>query len=42
MYISAQIGTDTYTTKSIVNELTFIKGGNTPFLTVPFYQTTAT
>lgn len=42
MYVSAKIGIDTYTTKSIVNELTFIKGGNTPFLTVPFYQTTAT
>ena len=43
MYLTASLpGVDVPPTPSIVNEITFIKGGNTTILTVPYYQEVAT
>jgi hypothetical protein len=38
IYVTALINGETKTTKTIKNELTFIKDGTTDLLTVPFYQ----
>ena len=42
MYLTAEIDGETYSTESIFHQLTFIKDGTTPILTVPFYQEFAT
>lgn len=41
MYLTAEIEGVEYRTESISNKLTFISGGTSTLLTVPFYQTTA-
>lgn len=38
IYVTATINDETKTTKTIKNELTFIKDGTTDLLTIPFYQ----
>lgn len=42
MYLTAEIDGVTYSTDSIFHQITFVKDGNTPILTVPFYQNFAT
>lgn len=43
MYLTASLpGVDVPPTPSIVNEITFVKGGTTTILTVPYYQEVAT
>lgn len=42
MRMGAKIDTDYHYTDTITHELTFIKGGTKPILTVPFYQLSAT
>lgn len=42
MYLSAMVNGETYPTESIKNEITFISGGVSTILTVPFYKNVAT
>ena len=42
MFLTAVVNGEDYKTPVVKNELSFIKGGNTTVLTVPFYQTVAT
>ena len=42
MFLTAIVNGEDYKTPVVKNELSFIKGGNTTVLTVPFYQTVAT
>ena len=42
MYLTAMVNGLEYRTPSIFNEITFIKGGSSTILTVPYYENTAT
>jgi len=42
MYLTTKVNDVDYYTPSIFNEITFIKGGNTTILTVPYYEEVAT
>lgn len=42
MYLTAEVNGEPYRTPSIFHEITFIQGGSSTILTVPYYQTTAT
>lgn len=42
MYLTTIVNDEEYRTPSIFNEITFIKGGSSTILTVPYYKNTAT